>query len=109
HDEFGEGVDIGGGLVEDQNARVGQQGARERDKLALPHAEVAPALAYGRIVAAGQMRYQVVRAHSARSLLDLRVARVETAIANVVTNSAGEQERFLQHDADLAAQRLLGY
>ena len=51
HQQLGEGVDVGGGLVQDQDARVGQQRAGEGDELALAHAEVAAALADGRVVA----------------------------------------------------------
>ena len=37
---FGDGVDIGGGLVQDEDARVGQDGAGDADELALADGEV---------------------------------------------------------------------
>src|SRR5579875_1280894 len=45
HQQLGKGVDVGGGLVQDQDAWVGQQRPRERDELALPHTEIVAALA----------------------------------------------------------------
>ncbi len=57
-----------------EDARVGQQRAGEGDQLALPDAEVAPALADLRVVALGQLHDDVVHADGARRRLDLRVA-----------------------------------
>ena len=40
---LGDRVDVGGGLVQDQDARVGQHGAGDADQLALAHRQVDPA------------------------------------------------------------------
>ena len=39
---LGGGVDGGGGIIQDQDARVGQEGARQRDALALSAESVTP-------------------------------------------------------------------
>src|SRR5579885_1556648 len=107
HDQFGHGIDVGCRLVEDEDARIGQQGAGEGDELALAHAQVTPAFANGRIVAVGQLQHQFVQADGAGRLLDLFVCGVQATVANVLADSAGEEEWLLQHNADLAAQRTL--
>lgn len=43
------------------------------------------------------------------ALLYLSVGGVEATVADVFANAAGEEERVLLHDADLAAQRVLGH
>ncbi len=35
YQHFREGINVGGGLVEDEDARIGEQGAGKRDELAL--------------------------------------------------------------------------
>ena len=51
---LGRGVDRRGGVVEDQDPRVGEDRARDRDPLALAAGERQPALADTRVVALGQ-------------------------------------------------------
>ncbi len=109
HQHLGEGIDVGGGLIQDKDARVGQKRAGEGDELALAHAEVATTLANGRVVALGEARNQVVCADDTGGLFYLRVGGVEATVADVLANAAGEEERVLLHDADLAAQRVLGH
>ena len=50
---LGRGVDGGGGVVEDQHARVGEQRARDRQALALAAGERQPALADSRVITLG--------------------------------------------------------
>ena len=49
-------------LVEDQDARIGDEGARDGDALALAAGEIAAALADDRVVAFRQLQDEVVRA-----------------------------------------------
>ncbi len=51
---FGGAVDGAGRVVEDQDARVGEQGAGDGDALALAAGERHPALADHRLVAVGE-------------------------------------------------------
>src|SRR5439155_773757 len=58
---FGFDVERAGRLVEDQNGRVLQQGARNRNALALAAGERRPALADHGVVAVGQTHDELVR------------------------------------------------
>ena len=97
------GVEARGRLVEDQDARVGEDGARDRHALALAARELDPALAHDRVVA--------VRERSANSSTRAmrQAARTCSSVASgpregdVLADRAVEQERLLQHDAELRA------
>ena len=102
---LGGGVDARCRVVEDQDARVLEQRARDRDALALPAGQRQPALADERVVAVGQARDERVDACLARRLLDLVVARLGPRVGDVVAQRRGEQERVVGDQADLAAQR----
>src|SRR4051812_38786311 len=52
---LGADVDVGGGLVEDEDARLGEEGAGEGDQLALPGRELYAALADFGVQALGQL------------------------------------------------------
>src|SRR5437660_247429 len=73
-------------LVEDQDRRVAQDRARDRDALLLAAGEAVAALADHGVIAVGQARDQVVDARRARGLLELRVARVGTRETQVVAH-----------------------
>ena len=68
---LGRGVDRGGGVVEDQHARVGEQRARDRQALALPARERQAALADARLDTVGQARDELVGLRAARGLFDV--------------------------------------
>ena len=97
-------VDIRRGLVENQDARVGEQHARERDELALARGQGRTALLHHGVVAVWQFHDEFVRMHGLGSGHDLLVGGVQFAVADVLTHVAGEDERVLQHDAHLPAQ-----
>ena len=98
-------VDVRGRLVEDQDARVGEQGARDRDQLALPGREPGASLAHVVVEAALEARDDAVDADRGRGARDVLVARVGLREADVVGDRAGEQERVLEHDPELAPVR----
>ena len=66
---LGRGVERGGRLVEDQDRRILQQRARDRDALLLAAGELEPALADLGLVAVGQRHDEVVDVRGARRLL----------------------------------------
>ena len=101
---LGTRVDIRRGLVENQDARVGEQHARERDELALARGQGRAALLHHGVVAVGQFHDEFVRMHGLGRGHDLLVGGVQFAVADVLTHVAGEDERVLQHDAHLPAQ-----
>ena len=75
------GADVDGArrLVEDQDARVGEQRARERDELALAEREPRAALAELRLVAVLEPGDELVGADGARRRGDLLARRVRAA------------------------------
>ena len=102
---LGRRVDGGGRVVEDQDARVDHERARDREPLPLAAGERDPALADHRVVAVRQLLDELVRLRGARRPLDLLVGRVEDAEGDVLAHGRREEERILGDDADLAAQR----
>ena len=104
---LGADVDRRGRLVEDEDARVGEQRPRERDELALAEREPRAALAELRLVAVLEPEDEVVRADGLRRLDDLLRRRARRAERDVLGDRAGEEEALLRDDAELAAQRRL--
>src|SRR4051812_15597898 len=98
-------VDVRGGLVQDQDPRVGDERAGERDELALPGRELHAALADRRVVALGEARDELVRPNRVRRRRDVLGRRVGAPERDVLADRAAEQERLLRHDAHLRAQR----
>ena len=72
-------VDRRGGVVEDQDPRLGDQRPGDRDPLALAAGERQPALADDRVVAVGQAGDEVVGLGAARRELDLLPGRVRAS------------------------------
>ena len=105
HLRFGLQVEVRRRFVEQQDRRVDEVRARERDQLALPGRQRAAAFAHPLEVAAGQPRDEVVGADRARRGFDLGVGRVLAAVRDVVADRAGEQERLLRHDTELLVER----
>ena len=101
---FGLHVDRARGLVEDQERRVLQERARERDALALAAGELHPALPDRRRVAPRQADDEVVRARCLRGPRDVEVARRRAPVGDVLRDAAREQHGLLEHDGELFAQ-----
>src|SRR5439155_17157347 len=102
---LGCGVDRGGGVVEDQHARIDYERPRDRDPLALSARERDPALADHRVVAVWKLGDELVRLRQAGGALDLLVARVLTTETDVLAHRRREQERVLRDDADRTPKR----
>ena len=79
-------VDVGGGLVEHQDARVGDQRAGERDQLALSGGELRAALTDLGVVAAVQFGDELVDAHRGGRRADLLLVGVGAAEGDVLTD-----------------------
>ena len=92
-----------GGLVEDQDPRVDQQRPGDADPLPLAAGERLAALADQRIVAVGQAEDELVAPGGPGGGDDLVAGGVGPAVGDVLGDRAVEQERLLQHDADVAA------
>ena len=96
--------------VASSSSRIGgrfQDRARDRDALLLAAGELQPALADLGLVAVRRHADEVVDLRKPRRLLDLGVARVPAAVADVVADGVVEQHGVLRHHADRGAQRAL--
>jgi hypothetical protein len=82
-------VERAGGLVEEQNGRVGDDRARDGDALLLAAGEQEPALADGRVVALGERSDEGVRVGLGARGVDGGEALV---VALMFEGSAGESE-----------------
>src|SRR5262249_30345799 len=92
------------GLIEDQDARVGDECAGNRDALALAAGQARAPLAHHGVVALGELQNELVRAGKLRRGHDVFGRRPWIGKCNVVPNRPVEKHVFLQHHADLAAQ-----
>ncbi len=90
-----------GRLVQDQHARVADDGAGDRQELALAQREAGAALAEDGLVALGQPADELVGADEARGGHDPGERAVGRTHADVLGDGAGEQLHLLRHDADL--------
>src|SRR6266508_4660564 len=91
-------------LVEDQNARVGDEGAGNGDALALAARESRAALADDGVVAFGQLEDEVVRSRESRRRDDALHRHGGIGEGDVFAHRAVEQHVLLQDHTDLAAQ-----
>src|SRR5437879_4386760 len=97
-------VDRGSGVVEDEDARVDRERARDRDPLPLSPRERDPALADHRVVALRQALDELVRLREPRHVLDLVVGQFRQTEGDVVAHRGPEEERTLTDDRDRARQ-----
>ena len=87
-------------LVEDEDRRVAQDRAGDRDPLLLASGEAVSALADDGVVAVGQRRDHVVDARGLGGRLDLLVGRVRLREAEVLADRGVEEVGLLRDDAD---------
>jgi len=91
------------GLVQDQDARVRQDRARDCDALALAAGEPDAALADHRVVFQLERVNELVAVRDAAHFAHLLHRGVRLAVADVVGDRPVEQEVLLQHDPELRA------
>jgi hypothetical protein len=103
-----DGVKRGRGLVEDQDPRVLQQDAGDRDALLLAAGELVAALAHDRVVALRQVHHAVMDRRGARCPLHRLVAGVRLGVQQVRADGVVEQVRLLRHEADDPSERYEG-
>ncbi len=99
------GVDGARGVVEDEDARVGEDRPGERHPLALTARQGEPSLSDDGVVAPRQLFDELVRLGSPCGGLDLLEGGVRPAVSDVRPHRVGEEEALLEDDADLATQR----
>ncbi len=104
---LGVAVERGGRLVEQQDRRAFQDGARDGDALLLAAGQFQAALADFGLVALGAELDEIVDLREPRGLLDLGIARIPAAVADIVADRVVEQHGVLRDHADGRAQRYL--
>ena len=100
---LGERVDAGSGLIQDEDGRLLDQHAHQRDKLALPHREAVAALADVGVQALRQSLQPFAIADAAGHGQHFGFGDAGQSVADVIRHGAGEQERHLRDDAQLPA------
>ena len=101
---LGHRIERAGGFVEDQDRRVLEQRAGDGEPLPLAAGEQPAALADRRLQAAVVAVDEFERLRAGRGVADFGVGGVRLADAQVFRDRAVEQQRLLEHDADIAAQ-----
>ncbi len=108
YEHFRFGVEVGSGLIEDQDGRVFQQGPRNGKALALASAELGSSFSDDGIVRLRQARNKIFCHRVSRGFLNFFERRIGTAIPEVIHDGSVEQECLLGNDADLRPERLDG-
>ena len=102
---FGFGVDRGGGIVKDKDARVPQQSSGYRHPLFLAAGQGHALFSHHRFVAFREGEDDIMDGSSAGCSIHFFVRYfTRDAVGDVVAQGAGEEEGFLFDNADLAAQ-----
>ncbi len=97
-------VEVGGRLVEHEDPGPGEERAGECEQLTLARGERRAALVHERVEPVRQPLDQLVEPDRAARLVDFGVGGVRAGERHVRAHRTGEEERFLRHDTELAAQ-----
>ena len=108
HERLVLGVEVAGGLVEDDDRRVLQQHPGDGQPLLLAARQAVAPLADDRVVALGQAGDHVVDLGGPAGRLQLGVGGVRPGVAEVGADRVVEQVRVLADHADGRAQAVLG-
>src|SRR6185312_14506390 len=96
-------------LVQNENGRVLEQRAGDRQPLPLAARQRAAALADHGVVAARLADDELVRVGLAAGVLDLLLRGLRAADQQIVADRAVEQHALLEHDTDRPAQAFQRY
>ena len=97
-------VQSGGRLVEQQNARIADDGASDGDSLALAARQLAAARADDRRIAERQRRSERVNVRNARRLFYTRLVDALEAIGDIFGNCQVEERRLLADERHIRSQ-----
>src|SRR5207248_3949083 len=97
-------VDRAGGLVEDEDRRVLQKSASQRNALALAARKAHPPLPDRRAVALGKQRDKLVSVRGLCRRDDFVLPRLGTRIGNVLGDAGREEHGFLRNEGELVSQ-----
>ena len=101
---FGDRVERARRLVEDQDLRILQNHARDREPLLLPAGELQAAVAHDGFITLGLVGNEVRKVRDIAGRVELLLGRVLLGIEQVVPDRAVEEIAVLGHDADLRAE-----
>ena len=102
---FGGRVDGAGRVIKDQDTRIGQEGTRDRQALALAAREGHAALAYDGLVALFELLDEILNLSRFCGGFDLEAGGVRFSEGDIIRDGTGEEEDILLDDRDLRAQR----
>ena len=91
-------------LVQNQNARIFQDGTGDGHALALTARKIQPSFADLRVVALRQITNERIRIRRLGGLDDLLVRRIQPSVADILHDRCAEEQRFLRHNANLLPQ-----
>ena len=97
-------VERGRRLVQEQELRVPEEGARDGDALLLAAGDAHAALADVRVVARGEVADELVRERRLRGRGDGRRVRAVDAVGDVAVDRRVEELRLLGHDGEVAPE-----
>src|SRR5262249_45394180 len=103
---LGDGVQVGGGLVEDHYSRILEDDAGDRHALLLAAAQAMTPLSDDGVVAIGQRFDEVVDVGRACRGNDLILRRTRPRVEEVLAYRRMEEEGVLEDDAEVLAERL---
>ena len=101
---LGDRVDVRGRLIQNQNLRIPQHGAHERDELLLPQADPVADRRDLRLEPLLESSQQAAKVSFGQELDDLLVVQMTVlvvAVQDVVPDRAGKQKRLLQDESHL--------
>ena len=101
---LGLGIERARRLVEDQDRRILQDGARNGDALAFAARKRLAPFADHELIAARLLHDEVVGFGQPRRALDFRIGRIRAPDADVFGNGAVEEAGILEHHRDRVAQ-----
>ena len=105
HQRLALGIECRGGLVENENGRVLEDGAGDGHALAFAAGETKAFLADDRVVALRHAQDEVMRQRVVRGLLDQIELHIRLAVGDVVAHRVVEEDGLLRDLGNLAAQR----
>ena len=106
---LGDGVQRGGGLIQNEDGGIFQEDAGDGHPLLLSAGQEGAPLAHIGLEALGHGHDVVINFRLLRGLHDLLLGGVGSAVADILKNGVGEEEHILLDDADVPVEGALGH
>ena len=105
HQSFAFAVECGGGFVQKQNTRVGQNCTRDGDALTLPAREFHATRTHHGVHAFGQAVDELGRVRQAAGLANFILSGTAFSVTDIFVDRPAKQQNLLRHDRHLRANR----